>query len=116
MQLTESSVLRGDSITVGLHTEPNKRNHNTTMEEGYEELRKSASQFMTVQIGISTFHFDPSNGSYIARPFNFFIFPTSLTGYAPQGRCFLTEASSFDFLARNHFDFNKWIYQGTAGL
>ncbi|KAG0249642.1 hypothetical protein BG011_009056 [Mortierella polycephala] len=101
-----------DAEFSGLHTEPNKRNANTTLEEGYEELRKSASKFLTIQIGISTFSFDPRNGTYLAKPFNFFIFPTSLTGYSPQGRCFLTEASSFDFLSRNRFDFNKWVYQG----
>ncbi|KAG0054289.1 hypothetical protein BGZ83_011494 [Gryganskiella cystojenkinii] len=110
--IDECDFIAIDAEFSGLHTEPNKRTHTTTMEEGYQELRKSATQFMTVQIGISTFHFDPSNGGYVARPFNFFIFPTTLTGYAPQGRCFLTEASSLDFLARNHFDFNKWVYQG----
>ena len=98
---------------LGLHTEPNRRTQNTTLEEGYEDLRKSASKFLTIQIGISTFKFDPSNGSYLAKPFNIFVFPTTLTGYSPQGRCFLTEASSLDFLAKNRFDFNKWVYQGT---
>lgn len=98
---------------LGLHTEPNRRTQNTTLEEGYEDLRKSASKFLTIQIGISTFKFDPSNGSYLAKPFNVFVFPTTLTGYSPQGRCFLTEASSLDFLAKNRFDFNKWVYQGT---
>ncbi|KAF9178538.1 hypothetical protein BGZ51_007610 [Haplosporangium sp. Z 767] len=110
--IDECEFISIDAEFSGLHTEPNKRNASTTLEEGYEELRKSASKFLTIQIGISTFSFDPRNGSYLAKPFNFFIFPTSLTGYSPQGRCFLTEASSFDFLSRNRFDFNKWVYQG----
>ncbi|KAI1317371.1 hypothetical protein EDD11_008551 [Mortierella claussenii] len=110
--IKEAEFVAIDAEFSGLHTEPNKRTQTTTLEEGYEELRKSATQFLTVQIGISTFTFDPRNGSYIAKPFNFFIFPTTSVGYSPQGRCFLTEASSLDFLAKNRFDFNKWVYQG----
>ncbi|KAG0282912.1 hypothetical protein BGZ96_012719 [Linnemannia gamsii] len=110
--IDECEFIAIDAEFSGLHTEPNRRTHNTTLEEGYEDLRKSASKFLTIQIGISTFKFDPSNGSYLAKPFNVFVFPTTLTGYSPQGRCFLTEASSLDFLAKNRFDFNKWVYQG----
>ncbi|KAF9109326.1 hypothetical protein BGX27_007748 [Mortierella sp. AM989] len=114
--IEECEFVAIDAEFSGLHTEPNRRTQRTTLEEGYEELRKSATQFMTVQIGISTFKFDPRNGTYQAKPFNFFIFPTSTTGYSPQGRCFLTEASSLDFLAKNQFDFNRWIYQGVHYL
>ncbi|KAF9901404.1 hypothetical protein EC991_006203 [Linnemannia zychae] len=110
--ISECEFIAIDAEFSGLHTEPNRRTQNTTLEEGYEDLRKSASKFLTIQIGISTFKFDPSNGSYLAKPFNIFVFPTTLTGYSPQGRCFLTEASSLDFLAKNRFDFNKWVYQG----
>ncbi|KAF9273753.1 hypothetical protein BGZ68_001241 [Mortierella alpina] len=110
--IEECEFIAIDAEFSGLHTEPNKRTQQTTLDEGYEELRKSATQFLTVQIGITTFTFDPRNGTYLAKPFNFFIFPTTATGYSPQGRCFLTEASSLDFLAKNRFDFNKWVYQG----
>ncbi|KAG0295944.1 hypothetical protein BGZ98_001170 [Dissophora globulifera] len=110
--IDECEFIAIDAEFSGLHTEPSKRNIGTTLEEAYEDLRRSASQFLTVQIGISTFTFDPRNGSYLAKPFNFFIFPTTFTGYSPQGRCFLTEASSLDFLAKNNFDFNKWVYRG----
>ncbi|CAO3570358.1 unnamed protein product [Mortierella alpina] len=110
--IEECEFIALDAEFSGLHTEPNKRTQQTTLDEGYEELRKSATQFLTVQIGITTFTFDPRNGTYLAKPFNFFIFPTTAAGYSPQGRCFLTEASSLDFLAKNRFDFNKWVYQG----
>ncbi|KAG0196960.1 hypothetical protein BGX28_009526 [Mortierella sp. GBA30] len=110
--IKECEFIAIDAEFSGLHTEPNKRTQQTTLEESYEELRKSATQFLTVQIGITTFTFDPRNGTYLAKPFNFFIFPTTAAGYAPQGRCFLTEASSLDFLAKNRFDFNKWVYHG----
>ncbi|KAF9954320.1 hypothetical protein BGZ70_010601 [Mortierella alpina] len=110
--IEECEFIAIDAEFSGLHTEPNKRTQQTTLDEGYEELRKSATQFLTVQIGITTFTFDPRNGTYLAKPFNFFIFPTTAAGYSPQGRCFLTEASSLDFLAKNRFDFNKWVYQG----
>ncbi|KAF9397438.1 hypothetical protein BGX21_008867, partial [Mortierella sp. AD011] len=110
--IEECEFIAIDAEFSGLHTEPNRRTQKTTLEQGYEELRKSASQFLTVQIGISTFKFDPRNGDYVAKPFNFFVFPTTVAGYSPQGRCFLAEASSLDFLAKNRFDFNKWIYNG----
>ncbi|KAF9347157.1 hypothetical protein BGX26_001341 [Mortierella sp. AD094] len=110
--IEECEFIAIDAEFSGLHTEPNRRTQRTTLEQGYEELRKSASQFLTVQIGISTFTFDPRNGDYLAKPFNFFVFPTTSVGYSPQGRCFLAEASSLDFLAKNNFDFNKWIYSG----
>ncbi|KAG0002601.1 hypothetical protein BGZ79_002704 [Entomortierella chlamydospora] len=110
--IEECEFIAIDAEFSGLHTEPNRRTQKTTLEQGYEELRKSASQFLTVQIGISTFKFDPRNGDYVAKPFNFFVFPTTLAGYSPQGRCFLAEASSLDFLAKNDFDFNKWIHHG----
>lgn len=87
---------------------------NISLEESYEELRQAATQFMTIQIGVSTFTYDHINNSYVAKPFNFYIYPTTTAGYAPQGRCFMTEASSLDFLAQNGFDFNKWVYQGTV--
>ncbi|KAF9428389.1 hypothetical protein BGZ94_002567 [Podila epigama] len=94
-----------------LHTGPRRGgNANTTLEESYEELRQAATQFMTIQIGVSTFKYEPDKGAYVAKPFNFYIYPTTSGGFSPQGRCFMTEASSLDFLANNGFDFNNWIY------
>ncbi|KAF9166012.1 hypothetical protein DFQ26_008858 [Actinomortierella ambigua] len=101
-----------DAEFSGLHTTLNRRNATKTLEQSYGELRAAATQFLTVQIGLSTFKFDPSTGNYVAKPFNFYIFPTTLAGFAPPHRCFLTEASSLDFLAKNRFDFNKWIGEG----
>ncbi|KAF9308349.1 hypothetical protein BG003_011226 [Podila horticola] len=111
--IAECDFIALDAEFSGLHTGPRRGgNMNITLEESYEELRQAATQFMTIQIGVSTFTYDYANNSYVAKPFNFYIYPTTTAGYAPQGRCFMTEASSLDFLAQNGFDFNKWIYQG----
>ncbi|KAG0223542.1 hypothetical protein BGW42_005820 [Actinomortierella wolfii] len=101
-----------DAEFSGLHITQNRRNATKTLEQSYWELKTAATQFLTVQIGLATFKFDPSTGQYVAKPFNFYIFPTTLAGFAPPNRCFLTEASSLDFLAKNRFNFNKWIGEG----
>ncbi|KAG0076723.1 hypothetical protein BGZ93_000844 [Podila epicladia] len=111
--ISECDFIALDAEFSGLHTGPRRGgNMNISLEESYEELRQAATQFMTIQIGVSTFTYDRTNNSYVAKPFNFYIYPTTTAGYAPQGRCFMTEASSLDFLAQNGFDFNKWVYQG----
>ncbi|KAI9241187.1 MAG: ribonuclease H-like domain-containing protein [Podila humilis] len=111
--IAECDFIALDAEFSGLHTGPRRGgNMNISLEESYEELRQAATQFMTIQIGVSTFTFDHANNAYVAKPFNFYIYPTTTAGYAPQGRCFMTEASSLDFLAQNGFDFNKWVYQG----
>ncbi|KAF9324537.1 hypothetical protein BG006_000444 [Podila minutissima] len=111
--ISECDFIALDAEFSGLHTGPRRGgNMNISLEESYEELRQAATQFMTIQIGVSTFTYDHINNSYVAKPFNFYIYPTTTAGYAPQGRCFMTEASSLDFLAQNGFDFNKWVYQG----
>ncbi|KAF9972330.1 hypothetical protein BGZ73_004567 [Actinomortierella ambigua] len=101
-----------DAEFSGLHVTQNRRNATKTLEQSYWELKTAAMQFLTVQIGLATFKFDPATGNYVAKPFNFYIFPTTLAGFSPPHRCFLTEASSLDFLAKNRFDFNKWIGEG----
>lgn len=50
-----------------------------------------------------------SSHSYLARPFNFALFPHPFQSIDKR---FVCQASSLQFLAKNNFDFNKFVYKG----
>lgn len=47
--------------------------------------------------------------SYLARPFNFSLFPHT---FRTIDKRFVCQASALQFLAQNNFDFNKFVYKG----
>lgn len=47
--------------------------------------------------------------SYLARPFNFTLFPHAFRG---MDKRFVCQSSSMHFLAKHNFDFNKLVYKG----
>lgn len=84
------------------------------MEDRYQEYKEATERFIIIQFGLCTFHWEERSGRYIAKPFNFYIFPTSITGHVQTNRVFSTQAQAFDFLTKQSFDFNKWVYQGIS--
>ncbi|KAI8082505.1 ribonuclease H-like domain-containing protein [Gilbertella persicaria] len=82
------------------------------MKDRYQEYKEATERFLIIQFGLCTFTWDEPSGRYIAKPFNFYIFPTSITGHIQTNRIFMTQAQAFDFLTKQSFDFNKWVYQG----
>merc|ERR1712013_546516 len=52
--------------------------------ERYDKLQESARQFLLVQFGLCTFHYEPSTDSYSNQAFNFYVWPR------PCSRRFLT--------------------------
>ncbi|KAJ2503231.1 hypothetical protein GGH96_000483 [Coemansia sp. RSA 1972] len=84
-------------------------------DERYAKLKRSVEAFGVVQVGIClyTWKADGDSGFYEAQPFNFNVFPASTVG-ADAG--FSSRASALAFLAKNSFDFNKWVYQGIPYL
>ncbi|KAJ1915588.1 hypothetical protein IWQ60_008389 [Tieghemiomyces parasiticus] len=52
------------------------------------------------------------HGHYEAMPFNFYLFPTSVNGRAQPDMRLVCQNSAFDFLAKSHFNFNRWVYEG----
>lgn len=72
----------------------------------------SASAFTITQFGISAFSAAPGGG-YVAKTFNFYIFPEPFEG---SNRRFTCEAASLAFLARQGFDFNACFYRGVPYL
>ncbi|KAJ2909717.1 hypothetical protein GGI21_001599 [Coemansia aciculifera] len=96
-----------------------------TKHERYTKLLQSVESYGVIQVGICLFSWvegqaderkDGSIGYYEARPFNFNVFPcTSVAGF-PVEMHFGCKNTAFEFLARNSFDFNKWVYQGVPYL
>lgn len=82
------------------------------MKDRYVEYKEATERFLIIQLGLCTFTWEQAAGRYVAKPFNFYIFPTSTTGHVSSNRVFSTQAQAFDFLVKQSFDFNKWVYQG----
>ncbi|KAJ3099323.1 hypothetical protein HDU96_010744, partial [Phlyctochytrium bullatum] len=86
------------------------------LEERYARVRKSAQDFLVIQYGVCTFTWDAAAKRYLARPFNFYIFPSSGGSTFGLQRSFVSHPASFEFLVKNNFDFNKWITTGVPYL
>ncbi|CAI7928432.1 unnamed protein product [Closterium sp. NIES-54] len=82
-------------------------------QQRYERVKEGAGSFFTMQLGFSALAWDEGRAAYSAHTFNFNIFPRPFPGFDLR---FLCQASSMDFLARNNFDFNKFVYQGVPYL
>lgn len=90
----------------GLHR-PGRAKRIDTLVNRYAEYKEATERYIIIQFGLCTFTWDERSGRYIAKPFNFYIFPTSMTGKIQPNRTFLTQAQAFDFLSKQAFDFNK---------
>ncbi|XP_060064675.1 poly(A)-specific ribonuclease PNLDC1-like [Ylistrum balloti] len=118
LPLIESSIKSADFIAVdteftGLEKSAKERtNLFDTTEERYQKMKCSMSEFTILQIGLSAFRRQSSN-SYLATTFNFYLYPPS---FGPVDVRFLVQASSFQFLCKYDFDFNKYVYDGIPYL
>lgn len=84
-------------------------------QERYCKLMNTSKDFIIIQFGLCSFSFDTQRNCYVAKPFNFYIFPRHLTRDSPDVR-FLCQSSSIDFLVGHNFDFNKWVREGISYL
>lgn len=101
------------------------------VEEMYHSKRQVAQRYSIIQIGICLFHRDDavagaSDASaigrrYIARPFNFYLFPSSSQDGPYQGPVLagaeestdvVLSSSAIAFLRKNKMDFQRWFYHG----
>lgn len=99
----------------GLNTKWRIENAIDSPQERYSKLLNTSKDFIIIQFGLCTFSFDSHRNCYVAKPFNFYIFPRHLTRDSPDVR-FLCQSSSIDFLVGHNFDFNKWIREGISYL
>ncbi|SCU69237.1 Poly(A)-specific ribonuclease PARN-1 [Trypanosoma equiperdum] len=90
-----------------------------TPQETYNAKRAAASRYNIIQVGICLFHKNSENGpstpaSYVARPFNFVIFPNHEDDSPSLGRGddVVLNPSSLAFLRRHDMNFQSWVYRG----
>jgi poly(A)-specific ribonuclease len=82
-----------------------------TMLERYLSIRKSVSQHLPLQVGITLFHHSPTSRCYIAHPFTFDVFPATSRQLGLE-KSFTSQSSSLVFLSENGFNFNDWVKNG----
>mmetsp|Transcript_12693 Transcript_12693/g.35933 ORF Transcript_12693/g.35933 Transcript_12693/m.35933 type:complete len:557 (+) Transcript_12693:93-1763(+) len=70
----------------------------------YAKLRNVATRYSIIQFGVCLFHAAEGDNSYVARPYNFYLFP--------DGGAVSLEVAGIKFLRTHNMDFNKWIYEG----
>ncbi|ORX52687.1 CAF1-domain-containing protein [Hesseltinella vesiculosa] len=104
-----------DTELSGLHR-PGNTQHLDSRDFRYNELKEAADRFIIVQFGLCTFKWDQPSGRYFAQPFNFYIYPRGMYIRSGPSRVFHIQAQAFEFLAKQAFDFNKWVYQGIPYL
>jgi len=95
----------------GLRVTDDKENCFETVEERYQSVRNSASEFLVIQFGLVPFFYDSDKDVFTHKAYNFYTFPRQSGRHAPNIR-FLCESSSIEFLCSCGFDFNKLFYQG----
>ena len=106
--LSDCSFFSFDCEMTGLFLNSRRRNaYLDESEDRYEEARASASSFIINQFGLSAFTWDDTHSTWIAKTFNFYVFPRG-----SEEIKFTCQASSLEFLSQCNFDFNKWIYDG----
>ncbi|XP_020594450.1 poly(A)-specific ribonuclease PARN isoform X2 [Phalaenopsis equestris] len=82
----------------------------------YLKVKDSAEKFAVIQFGLCTFRWDDCQGSFIAQPLNFYIFPRKEpSGEGPTNE-FLCQTTSMSFLAKYQFDFNACVHEGISYL
>ncbi|XP_075220947.1 pre-piRNA 3'-exonuclease trimmer-like isoform X3 [Lycorma delicatula] len=72
----------------------------------YEVIKKNVDNFLIIEFGLTTFHFNRDENKYEAHMYNFFIFPRPIASVDTKFAC---QASSLQFLSKCSFDFNKDI-------
>ncbi|KAJ3054836.1 hypothetical protein HK097_000701 [Rhizophlyctis rosea] len=85
-------------------------------QERYTKLKEAATEHLIVQFGVCTFKWDAESKSYIAKPFNAYVYPRASSRKLEIDRHFTVQSACFEFLAENKFDFNKWVSQGIPYL
>ncbi|CAO0794317.1 unnamed protein product [Mucor circinelloides] len=109
--MNEADFIAIDTEFTGLSTPDVQFQHADEIATRYSKLKSCVQEFTIIQYGVCAFKRDPSNGNYIAKPFNFYIFGAD-THDVYSRRVFSATPSSLAFLRQNKFDFNKLIEEG----
>ena len=113
--INSASLLAIDAEFSGLNVKWGLENSFDTPQERYSKVKEGCKDFIIIQFGLCTFTWNKKQESYIAKPFNFYIFPKVWNRQCPDIR-FLCQSSSIDFLTEHNFDFNKLFREGISYL
>ncbi|KAJ3215259.1 hypothetical protein HDU67_000675 [Dinochytrium kinnereticum] len=86
------------------------------LETRYGRVRRSAQEFLVIQYGVCTFTWNEKTKKYLAKPFNFPIFPATGSSEFGLHRAFGCHPGALEFLERNGFDFSRWVRTGVPYL
>lgn len=110
-----ATFLAIDGEFTGLSNLSRVENSLDTPEGRYCKLREGSRDFLLIQFGLCAFSWEAEEKKYIAKPFNFYIFPQQFGRHTPDVR-FLCQSSSITFLSEQNFDFNKLFRDGIPYL
>lgn len=91
---------------------PNGLGPDADMQSRYDRLR-AATGFLVLQVGVCPFTWDDETSSFVAHPYNFYVFPKDFRG---MDRRFLCQTRCMSFLVEQKFDFNKLFSAGIPYL
>ncbi|KOC67680.1 Poly(A)-specific ribonuclease PARN-like domain-containing protein 1 [Habropoda laboriosa] len=112
--IDNASFISIDAEFTGINTEEDmKHSFFDTLEDRYNTLRRNIRPFIIIQFGITTFRHDPEENAYIARCFNFHLFPRPVPFNNRQFSC---QATALEFLDRHNSNFSKVISEGISYL
>lgn len=108
-----------DEEMTGITIPGKEENMACTPEESYEIKRSVASRYSMIQVGICLFHqigkSDTSSPvKYVARPFNFSIFPDEIPRGIGERDDVVLSSSAISFLRKNRMNFQTWVYEGIS--
>jgi poly(A)-specific ribonuclease len=139
LALLKEAVAKADVIAIdtelsGLNDFGDRSDMLDTLDDRFLKLKSAAERFLVLQFGVSTFEWvekangaNQNNGYYVAKPFNFYVFPSKTVPSTDseavatlssvlRDTVFSSQSSSLDFLVANNFDFNKCFYKGITYL
>ena len=113
----QSDFISFDFEFSGLQFHPDLANHPTdTMAFRYWKYRENIRRFLPTQMGICGFKYHESEERLECYPFNIYLLPYTFENLAGLEQTFNVSLSSFNFLAKNKFDFNRLFYESVGYL
>ncbi|CAM0142935.1 unnamed protein product [Umbelopsis sp. WA50703] len=113
--IEDADYIAIDTELTGLNRPINGYRATDDLAARYEKVSQSAREFLIIQFGLACFKWNAAKRAYVAKPFNFYIFPSGEPREAGE-RFFTCSSSSLKFLMECNFDFNKLIQEGVSYL
>jgi poly(A)-specific ribonuclease len=123
-----------DEEMTGINLQDSAETPLMTIRERYAIKKQVAERYNIIQVGVCLFHKLPNEQQqqqsssatkignkpvYVARPFNFFLFPSSvednsggIAAGTPMRSDVVLSSSAIAFLRRHGMDFQRWVYKG----